>query len=75
MNFDDTIAAISTAHGTGGIGIIRLSGEKVDYGVYRYTTDIMLNDGGEYGYTFRVVPYHPNLINRFELGLIRWVVQ
>ena len=24
----DTIAAISTAHGTGGIGIIRISGDK-----------------------------------------------
>ena len=28
MHFDDTIAAISTAQGTGGIGIIRISGEK-----------------------------------------------
>ena len=28
MHFDETIAAISTPHGTGGIGIIRISGDK-----------------------------------------------
>ena len=28
MNFSDTIAAISTAHSPGGIGIVRISGEK-----------------------------------------------
>lgn len=28
MHFNDTIAAISTPHGTGGIGILRISGDK-----------------------------------------------
>jgi len=49
--------------------------EKTDFAIYRYSTDISLLDGGEYGYTFRVRPYHPSLINKFSMGLIRWVVQ
>ncbi|KNY27004.1 alpha-glucan family phosphorylase [Pseudobacteroides cellulosolvens] len=48
---------------------------KLEYGLYRYTSDITFSDGGEYGYTFRVVPFHPDLINKFEMGLVRWVVQ
>ena len=49
--------------------------EQLDSSIYRYSTKIRLVDGGEYGYTFRVLPYHPELINKFDLGLIRWVVQ
>lgn len=37
-----------------------------------YSADIHLQDGGEYGYTFRVVPHHPDFINAFDMGLIRW---
>ncbi len=48
--------------------------EQIDGTTYRFSTDIKLYDGGEYGYTFRVVPYHPEIINKFEMGLIRWVV-
>lgn len=40
---------------------------------YRYETDITLIDGGDYSYTFRVVPYNEKLINRFDMGLIRWI--
>ena len=49
--------------------------ERIDSGTYRYSANVRLIDGGEYGYTFRVVPYHPELINKFETALIRWVVQ
>ena len=49
--------------------------EQLDSAMYRYTAKINLFDGGEYGYTFRVIPNHPDLINKFDLGLIRWVVQ
>lgn len=48
---------------------------KTDSDIYRYSVNIKLHEGGEYGYTFRVIPYHPNLINKFELGMIRWAVQ
>jgi len=49
--------------------------EKSGEGTFRYSANITLFEGGEYGYTFRVIPYHDDLINPFELGLIRWVVQ
>ncbi len=44
-------------------------------GTYKYQSSINLFEGGEYGYTLRVLPYNPELINKFEMGLIRWVVQ
>ena len=49
--------------------------DQLDASIYRYSANIKLLDGGEYGYTFRVIPYHPELINKFDMGLIRWVVQ
>lgn len=49
--------------------------EQPEPGTYRYSADIKLLEGGEYGYTFRVIPYHPDLINKLDMGLIRWVVQ
>ena len=49
--------------------------ERHDSGYYKYSADISLFEGGEYGYTFRVLPSHPDLINKFDPGLIRWVVQ
>lgn len=49
--------------------------EKTAEGTFRYSVNITLFEGGEYGYTFRVVPHHENLINPFDLPLIRWVVQ
>lgn len=49
--------------------------EKINDVTYRYSAGAVLQEGGEYGYTIRVIPYHHNLINKFEMGLIRWVVQ
>ena len=49
--------------------------EKLDPGYYKYSADISLLEGGEYGYTFRIVPYTPDLINKFDPGMVRWVVQ
>jgi len=44
-------------------------------GNYLYSADICLYSGGEYNYTFRVIPYHPDMINPFEMQTIRWAVQ
>jgi len=48
---------------------------KTEEGTYIYSANIKLFEGGEYGYTFRVIPYHPDVINPFDMGLIRWIVQ
>lgn len=45
------------------------TGEKT----YRYSINLKIEDGGEYGYTFRVTPKHDHFINRFDTGLIRWI--
>ena len=49
--------------------------ERNSDGTYLYSANITLYEGGEYGYTFRVIPNHPDIINPFDLGLIRWIVQ
>lgn len=47
--------------------------EKTGDGTYRYSINLRIEDGGEYAYTFRVTPKHPDLINRFDMGLIKWI--
>lgn len=42
--------------------------------IYRYSANLKVMESGEYGYTFRVVPYSPGLIDKFETGLVRWIV-
>lgn len=47
--------------------------EKVGEHLYKYSLELNIDDGGEYAYSFRVVPKHPDLIDPFDLGLIRWI--
>lgn len=49
--------------------------EMQEPGVFRYSAEIALVEGGEYGYTFRVIPYNKDLINVSDMALVRWVVQ
>jgi len=48
--------------------------EKLGDSLYKYSINLKIEDGGEYAYTFRATPRHPDLINRFDTGLIRWVM-
>lgn len=38
-----------------------------------YTGEITLKTGGDYGYTFRVMPKHPMLLDVQNLNLIKWI--
>lgn len=38
-----------------------------------YTGEITLKTGGDYGYTFRVMPKHPMLLDVQNLNLIKWL--
>ena len=38
-----------------------------------YTGEIQLKTGGDYGYTFRVMPKHPMLLDSASLNLIKWL--
>ncbi|MBI1937728.1 MAG: alpha-glucan family phosphorylase [Ignavibacteriales bacterium] len=41
-------------------------------GRYVYRGEIDCKDTGQFGYTLRILPKHDMMINKFELGLIRW---
>ena len=40
---------------------------------YEYSANINIDNGGNYGYTFRITPTHPLLINNQDLGLCKWL--
>ena len=42
---------------------------------YYFTTKIELTTGGNYGYTFRVMPRHDMLLDSANLNLIKWVTK
>ncbi len=41
--------------------------------IYTYTAKIKLVNGGEYGYTFRVMPKHEMILDSENLNLIKWI--
>ena len=41
--------------------------------VYTYTAKIKLVNGGEYGYTFRVMPKHEMVLDSENLDLVKWI--
>jgi len=46
--------------------------KKSSVGKYKYEGVIDCNNTGQFGWTLRILPNHPLLINKFELGLIKW---
>ena len=43
--------------------------------IYTYKAKIELTTGGEYGYTFRVMPKHEMLLDSENLNLVKWIVK
>ena len=35
---------------------------------------VPMKNGGNYGFTYRIIPKNPMLINKQDLGLIKWVL-
>ena len=70
----------------GGIGTIRLNRPKVNAlndqvtaeassaanGLVRYSGEVPLDQPGPFGYTVRLLPNHPLLDSRAELGLVTY---
>lgn len=50
---------------------MHVSGQH-DPSTYTYTATLNIADGGEYGYSFRIVPKHPNLFNKYDMPLMKW---
>ena len=42
--------------------------------MYEYRSEVLMNNGGNYGFTYRVIPRNPKLINKQEMGLVKWVM-
>ena len=43
--------------------------------IYRYFAEIEFPTGGNYGYTFRIMPKHEMLLDSENLNLIKWITQ
>lgn len=41
--------------------------------IYKYVANIELKSGGDYGYTFRVIPKNKMLLDSTNLNLIKWI--
>ncbi len=52
---------------------MKLSNSDDENRVYEYTTRIELKTGGNYGYTFRVIPKHEMLLDSENLNLVKWI--
>ena len=43
--------------------------------IYEFTTKIELKTGGNYGYTFRVMPKHEMLLDSANMDLVKWITK
>ncbi len=53
-------------------GAVELQLQSRTDGSYSYIGSIAAEHGGSLVYGVRVVPYHPDLATKYELGLVRW---
>ena len=44
-----------------------------DSSTYHYSTDLKITNGGEYGYTFRIIPRNQDLFNKYDMPYVKWV--
>ena len=52
---------------------MKLKESDKENNVYTYEADIDLKTGGNYGYTFRVMPKHKMLLDAENMDLVRWL--
>lgn len=43
--------------------------------IYNYEAKIEMKSGGNYGYTFRVMPKHEMLLDSANLDLVKWITK
>lgn len=49
--------------------------ENKEERIYTYKAKIELTTGGDYGYTFRVMPKHEMLLDSENLNLVKWIIK
>ncbi len=52
---------------------MKLNKEDDENKIYEYIAKIELVTGGDYGYTFRVMPVHEMLLDSENLDLVKWI--
>ena len=52
---------------------MELEEEDEEARTYTYTAKIKLVNGGDYGYTFRVMPKHEMVLDSANLNLVKWI--
>ena len=52
---------------------MKLVEEETEYRRYKYTAKVALSSGGNYGYTFRVMPTNKMLLDSENLDLVKWI--
>ena len=59
------------------ISIIPMELEEADEEskIYTYKAKVNLINGGNYGYTFRVMPKHEMMLDSANLDLIKWITK
>ena len=54
---------------------MKLSKSDDEKRTYTYNAKIELKTGGNYGYTFRVMPKHEMLLDSANLNLVKWITK
>ena len=57
---------------TGKSAPLKCEGQDSHPGVYRFAGSLPCEYSGLYGYALRIVPYHPEMSARYNVGLVRW---
>ena len=52
---------------------MKLIEEDRDAKIYTFSAKVQLTNGGNYGYTFRVMPKHEMLLESANLDLVKWI--
>ena len=54
---------------------MKLENKNEEEKIYEYSTKIELKTGGNYGYTFRIMPKHEMLLDSENLNLVKWITK
>ena len=54
---------------------MKLESCEEEYKRYHYVADVSILSGGNYGYTFRVMPRHEMLLDSENLDLVKWITK
>ena len=57
------------------IAVTDMDFEGEENGINKFSAKIKLTTGGDYGYTFRVIPKNDMILNPMNLDLIKWITE